>query len=108
TTWPDFDIYSCGSGGGKHYDYTAMGDAFQQIATQYSPLHVTRDCMGENSDHFAMWEIGVPTLVYSEHDPIAHPPSDQEGGDTFDKIDTDYFVSIARVGITFQASLVGL
>ena len=105
---PDFDIYACGSGAGHSFDYNTLGDQFQQVVKLYSPMHVTRDCMGENSDHFAMWEIGVPTLVYSEHDPIANPHFDQEGGDTFDLIDTTYFTSIARVGITFQASQVGL
>ena len=46
STWPDFDIYSCGSGGGQHFNYQAMGNAFEQIATTYSPLHVTRGCSG--------------------------------------------------------------
>jgi hypothetical protein len=71
-------------------------------------MHVHRDCMSENSDHYAMWEIGVPTVVYSEHDPFVNPHFDQEGGDTMAVMDTDYLVAIARVGITFQASLAGL
>lgn len=106
-TWPAFDLFSC-SGGPAAYSYQAMGDRFAAIAQSYSSLHVVRGCMGAHSDHFAMWEIGVPTVVYSEHSPFGNPHFDQEGGDTFDLIDTDYLVSIARVGITFQATLAGM
>ncbi len=106
--WPAVDVFSCGSGRGKSYDYTALGDAYANLITKYAPLTVYRDCMGEHSDHFAMWEIGVPTLVYSEHNPYANPHFDQGGGDTFAKIDTAYLVSIARPAVTFQASLAGL
>jgi hypothetical protein len=103
--WPVVDIFSCD---GNQYDYKAYGDDFAQIVRDYSPLTVVRHCMGENSDHYAMWEIGVPTLVYSEHNPFANPHFDQNGGDSFDKIDQDYFVTIARPAITFQAKVVGL
>jgi Zn-dependent M28 family amino/carboxypeptidase len=106
--WPAFDIYSCGSGGGKTYDYHALGDSFAAITAKYSSLKTTRACMGANSDHFAMWEIGVPTLVFSEHSAFRNPHFDRAGGDTFDKIDTEYLVSIARPAITFQATLAGL
>ena len=106
--WPAFDIFSCGASQTQSFDYQALGDSFASIVATYSPLHVTRDCMGQNSDHFAMWEIGVPTLVFSEHDPFGNPHFDQEGGDTFAQIDTDYLVSIARPAITFQATLAGL
>jgi hypothetical protein len=44
-----------------------------------------------------MWEIGVPALVFSEHNPFANP-----------RIDTAYLTSIARPAITFQASLAGI
>ena len=106
--WPAVDVFSCGSGHGDFYDHQALGDAYEQVITTYSALKVSRQCMGENSDHFAMWEIGVPTVVYSEHNPFANPHFDQQGGDTFAKIDTDYLVSIARPAVTFQATLAGL
>ena len=106
--WPAFDVYSCGSGGGKSYDYQALGDSYAAIATTYSPLHVVRGCIGAQSDHFAMWEIGVPTLVFGEHDAFSNPHFDQNGGDTVDKIDGDYLTSIARPAITFQATLAGI
>lgn len=46
--------------------------------------------------------------MYSEHNPFGNPHFDQNGGDTFDKIDTAYLISIARPAITFQAALAGV
>nr|HEX4319134.1 M28 family peptidase [Kofleriaceae bacterium] len=108
--WPAYDVYSCGTSndGQRHYDFSALGDQLEQITTTYSPMKVVRGCMGENSDHFAMWEVGVPAVVYSEHDPLRNDHFDQSGGDLFSRIDTDYLVSIARPAITFQAALAGL
>ena len=106
-TFPAFDVFSCGSGGGKTFNFAALGDQFAGIVASYSTLHVTRGCIGANSDHFAMWEIGVPAVVYSEHSPFANPHFDQEGGDTFAKIDMAYLTSIARPAIAFQAAVAG-
>jgi acetylornithine deacetylase/succinyl-diaminopimelate desuccinylase-like protein len=104
-----FDLFSCGSSQTQTYDYNALGDQFAAIAQAYSPLRVARHCMdGAHSDHFAMWEIGVPAIVYGESDPFDNPHFDQWGGDTVDKIDFPYLVQIARPAITFQASLAGL
>ncbi len=105
------DIFSCSKGalgGPGQYNYKAMGDQLAAVTTHYSKLKVKRDCMGENSDHYAMWEIGVPSVVYSEHDPFNNPHFDDEGGDVFQEIDQDYFFNIARVGVTFAASLAGI
>jgi hypothetical protein len=107
-TFPAFDIFSCGSGAGKTFNFPALGDQFASVVAAFSPLNVTRGCLGQNSDHFAMWEIGVPTLVYSEHNPFANPHFDRSGGDTFERIDLAYFISIARPAIAFQAALAGL
>ncbi|HET7501274.1 MAG TPA: M20/M25/M40 family metallo-hydrolase [Kofleriaceae bacterium] len=107
-TFPAFDIFSCGSGAGRKFDFAELGDQFAAVVAAYSPLHVTRGCLGQNSDHFAMWEIGVPAVVYSEHNPFANPHFDRSGGDTFDKIDMAYLTSIARPAIAFQAGLAGL
>ncbi|HET9622945.1 MAG TPA: M20/M25/M40 family metallo-hydrolase [Kofleriaceae bacterium] len=107
-TFPSFDIFSCGSGAGHSFDFAPLGDQFEALVHTFSPLNVTRGCLGQQSDHFAMWEIGVPAVVYSEHNPFANPHFDREGGDTFETIDTDYLVAIARPAITFQAALVGL
>jgi Zn-dependent M28 family amino/carboxypeptidase len=99
-----FDVFSCG--GATNSD--ALGDLLVATATDYSKMTTTRACMGENSDHYAMWEIGVPAVVFSEHDPFNNPHFDQNGGDTYDKIDQDYYFHIAQVGVTFAARVVGL
>jgi hypothetical protein len=106
--FPAFDVYSCGGNGPNSFDFWLLGNQFSDIVATYSPLHVRRGCLGANSDHFAMAEIGVPSVVYSEHNPFGNPHFDQNGGDTFDKIDTDYLTSIARPAITFQAALAGV
>ena len=106
--FPAFDIFSCGSGGGRTFNFQALGDQFASIVATYSPLRVKRGCIGASSDHFAMWEIGVPAVVYSEHNPFANPHFDRNGGDTFARIDMAYLTSIARPGIAFQAMLAGV
>ena len=106
--FPALDVFSCGTSGAASFDFAALGDRFAGIVAAYSPLHVTRGCIGAQSDHFAMWEIGVPAVVYSEHNPFANPHFDQQGGDTFAKIDMAYLTSIARPAIAFQAALAGV
>jgi Zn-dependent M28 family amino/carboxypeptidase len=101
------DVYSC-SGDGTGYNNPALGDSLEAVATSYAGIPVKRGCIGENSDHYAMWEIGVPAVVFSEHDPFDNPHFDSEGGDTLDKIDQSYFFGIARMGITFAATVAGL
>jgi Peptidase family M28 len=101
-----FDVFSCSGPGG--YNYPKLGDALQATAAQFSRLKVHRGCLGANSDHYAMWEIGVPAVVYSEHSPFNNPHFDRRGGDTYDKIDQDYFFQIAQIGVTFAAQLVEL
>ena len=103
-----FDIFSCGSSTTHSFNFKALGDQFASVVHAYSSLRVVRACMGENSDHFAMWEIGVPTLVFSEDDPFDNPNFDQEGGDTVDKLDLDYHANIARAAIAFQAGQAGI
>jgi Zn-dependent M28 family amino/carboxypeptidase len=102
-----FDVFSC-SGDEHNYDHKALGDALESLALTYSGLKANRGCMAENSDHYAMWEIGVPAVVFSEHNPFNNPHFDQSGGDTYDKIDQKYFFRIAQVGITFAATLAGI
>ena len=70
--FPAFDVFSCGNNATSSFDFPALGDQFAGIAASYSTLHVERGCVGDSSDHFAMWEIGVPALVYSEHSPFAN------------------------------------
>ena len=108
TLFPAFDVFSCGSSATASYDFAALGDQFAAIVASYSTLHVKRDCIGAQSDHFAMWEIGVPAVVYSEHSPFNNMHFDVNGGDVFDRIDTAYLTSIARPAIAFQAALAGV
>jgi len=106
--FPAVDVFSCSGTGPSSFDFPALGNQLSNIVTTYSTLHVKRGCIGANSDHYAFWEIGVPAVVYSEHNPFANPHFDQQGGDTFDKIDTSYLISIARPAITFQAAVAGV
>ncbi|HEX8113362.1 MAG TPA: M20/M25/M40 family metallo-hydrolase [Kofleriaceae bacterium] len=106
--FPAFDVFSCGSSAATSFDFAALGDQLAGIAARYSTLHVKRGCIGASSDHFAMWEIGVPAVVYSEHNAFANPRFDRNGGDVFARIDTDYLTSIARPAIAFQAALAGV
>ncbi|TMQ02779.1 MAG: M28 family peptidase [Deltaproteobacteria bacterium] len=102
------DVFSCGRNATSSFDFPALGDQFAAIVASYSTLHVKRGCIGANSDHFAMWEIGVPAVVYSEHNPFANPHFDEKGGDVFARIDLAYLTSIARPAIAFQAALAGV
>jgi hypothetical protein len=106
-TGDTFDVFSC-SGDDKNYSYPALGDLLTDTATNIGGMKVNRGCIGEHSDHYAMWEIGVPAVVYSEHDPFNNDHYDQEGNDTYDKIDLDYHFRIARIGVTFAARIAGL
>jgi hypothetical protein len=103
-SWPIFDVFSCGD----QFDNPELGDQLEAVVATYSgTIGVERGCIGANSDHYAMWEIGVPSVVFTEHNPFANPHFDFNGGDVFELIDQDYFTQIARPGITFQAQLVG-
>jgi hypothetical protein len=100
------DIFSCSPG--NHYSHPQMGDALEKIAKTIGGMNTKRSCIGENSDHYAMWEIGVPAVVYSEHNPFANPHFDSEGDDVFEAIDQNYFFKLARIGVTFAAKLAGI
>lgn len=102
-----FYVVSCsGKEDGSKYDFPALGDALAQVAASYSPLTVSRVCIAAHSDHYAMWEIGVPSVVTSESG--NNPRFDQAGGDTFDRIDLAYYAQISRVAIAFTAKLAGV
>ncbi|MDE2293117.1 MAG: M28 family peptidase [Elusimicrobia bacterium] len=99
-----FDFFDCGGA----TDSKALGGLLSDTAAVYSRMQTSHGCMGENSDHYAMWEVGVPAVVLSEHDPFNNPHFDQEGGDTYDRIDSGYHLRIAQVGVTFAARVAGL
>jgi Zn-dependent M28 family amino/carboxypeptidase len=100
-----FYVVSC-SGDGNNYSFPAMGDALAKLAGTLSPLKVSRICVGPASDHYAMWEIGVPAVVTSEYG--NNPRFDQNGGDTFARIDLAYHAQISRIAIAFTAQLAGV
>jgi hypothetical protein len=106
--WPALDVYSCGGETSVTYDDRTLGDQLSAITTMYSSLQVVRGCIGPNSDHYAMWEIGVPAVVFTEHGAFGNPHFDQNGGDTLATLDFDYLHQIARPAIAFQASLAGM
>jgi len=106
-TKPSFDIFSC-EGDGSTYNFPQLNDLLTDTTAHFSQLLVSQGCMGANSDHYALWEIGVPAIVFSEHQPFDNPHFDQTGGDTFDKIDQDYFFKIAQVGVTFAARVINV
>jgi Zn-dependent M28 family amino/carboxypeptidase len=99
-----FDIFDCGGPTDSH----DLGNLMAQTAQLYGRLATKQGCMGENSDHYALWEIGVKTVVFSEHDPFNNPHFDHEGGDTYARIAQDYFYQIAQIGVTFAARVVGI
>ena len=101
-----FNVYSCG--GPMDAASKPLGDQLAKIATTYSTLIPERDCIGEHSDHYAMWEVGIPAVVFSEYNPFSNPHFDRNGGDTYDRIDLDYFFRISQVAVTFAVQLVGL
>jgi Zn-dependent M28 family amino/carboxypeptidase len=98
-------VASCADKAGN-YNFKDYGDHFEQIAKKYSDLKINRICEDDDSDHFAMWEIGVPAVVFSE--PYGNPQFDQNGGDTFDRIDQDYFYKLAQLGVVFAAEMAGV
>lgn len=106
--WPTYDVFTCDAPTNTQFSYPALGDQLAAITAAYSPLAVTRGCLGPNSDHYAMWAAGFPAIVFSEHDPFDNNHFDQGGGDTVDKLDTDYLTMIARPTITFAASVAGI
>jgi hypothetical protein len=64
--------------------------------------------MGENSDHYAMWEIGVPAVVFSEHDPFNNPHFDA-GRRRYVRQDRPGLHLPHRPGrVTFAARVVGI
>lgn len=97
-----FDIFDCGGPTPSR----VLGGIMVDTAKKYGRLATKTACMGQNSDHYALWEIGVPTVVFSEHNPFANPHFDHEGGDTYARIAQDYFFQIAQIGVTFAARVV--
>jgi hypothetical protein len=99
-----FDIFDCGG----RTNSRDLGNLMAATAKTYGHLDTVQGCMGENSDHYALWEIGVKTVVFSEHSPFNNPHFDKEGNDTYALIAQDYFFQIAQIGVAFAAKVVGV
>ncbi len=102
-----FDFFACSEDDEK-YDANSFGDMFSTFVSEYSNLQTERSCTIDDSDAYAMWEIGVPSLIFAEHNPEMNPYFDQEGSDTLDKIDFNYFSQIAQISSAFIARLAGV
>src|SRR5262249_39943893 len=96
-----------GFGGLPQFDYRAIGDELDALATQLSTLTVTHRCGGPTSDQFPFAVLNVPAFYYSEHLPFMNPFRDV-AGDAVDIMDFDYLAAIARLGIPLMADLVGI
>jgi len=106
TRTPTMLINDCATGGA--YASKALSAAFIEMAKRYTTMPVVTECAGQDSDHYAMWEIGMPAIEYGEFSWQNNDHFDDSGGDVYSKIDEDYYVSIARLGVTFSIVQAGL
>ena len=106
TRTPTMLINDCATNGA--YASKAMSAAFIALAKRHSSMPVVTECAGQDSDHYAMWEIGMPAIEYGEFSWQNNDHFDDSGGDVYSKIDEDYYVSIARLGVTFSTTVAGL
>jgi hypothetical protein len=104
------DVDSCSAD--NLYHFPQIGDAFEALAKKYSTVTTRRICLGDpngaNSDMYAMWEVGVPSVMFVEHNVLSNDHFDASGGDTFERIDQDYFYKLAQLGVTFAVHEVGI
>jgi len=106
STQPKFVINDCSNNG--KYGSPEFSKQFVSVAHAFSSLPIVTECSGADSDHYSFWEIGATALEFGEYSWQTNDHFDNGGGDTLDKIDFDYFFSIAQVGITFAATTVGI
>jgi hypothetical protein len=106
-TQDGMDIFSCSPDG--LYSFPAMGQSATNIAKGLSTnLNVTKGCDGPDSDQYALWEAGVPTVEIIEHDAAKNPHNDTGGSDTLSTIEPSLFEGIVRVDAAVAAWLVGI
>jgi hypothetical protein len=106
TTADTLDVITCSTDG--KYQYPAMATAAVTTLAKYSNLTVALRCSNDDSDRYAMWEIGTPAVEISEHNPGDNPHFDIKGGDTLDRLNRPYYVRIARAQAVFSATNIGL
>lgn len=101
------DIFACANDNGS-YNFPSIANDFVQTVGNLGILNPSSQCIGQNSDNYALWEIGVPTIVISEHNPFANPHFDDNGGDTYDKIDQAYYLKISKMAVAFATHIAGI
>ena len=90
------------------YSSKPLGLQLQSVVQAFSSIPVVIECAGQDSDHYALWEIGMPALEYGEFSWETNDHFDESGGDVYSKIDEDYFFSLSQVGVVFAATQAGL
>ncbi len=106
STTPKLLINDCADD--ARYTSKEFSQKLIDMAPQITMMPVVTSCAGQDSDHYAMWEIGIPALEYGEFSWQNNDHFDSSGGDIYSKIDEDYFFTIAQVGIVFSATQAGL
>ncbi len=91
-----------------NYASKDLSRAFIEMARQLTSMPVVTECAGQDSDHYAMWEIGVPAIEFGEFSWQNNDHFDDSGDDIYSKIDEDYYTSISRLGVVFAALQVGI
>ena len=106
STTPKMLINDCSSDG--KFASKELSGAMIALSEKYDGTPIVTECAGQDSDHWAFWEIGVPAIEFGEYSWQKNDHFDASGGDTYDKIDEGYFYGIARVGLTFAAKTIGI
>jgi Zn-dependent M28 family amino/carboxypeptidase len=99
-------INDCSSDGG--FASKELSGQMSELSRAYQGLPVVTECAGQDSDHYAFWEIGVPAIEFGEFSWQNNDHFDDRGGDTYERIDENYFYAISRVGVTFAAKTIGI
>jgi hypothetical protein len=106
STAPELVVDDCSTDG--QFNDVSFGTLLKNLSSDLGGIPVVLECSGEDSDHYAMWEAGYTALEFGEYSWERNDHFDQNGGDFFEKIDTDYFFSIAQIGVVFAATQIGL
>jgi hypothetical protein len=96
--------------GDKKANYPALAKQMSDLTAKYSPMRASLECDDDTdgSELYNFWRIGVPALYFEEYEQDSNDHFDENGGDTLDRIDLDYFAAIGRIGAVYVSSLVGI
>jgi len=87
-----------------------LAKQMSDLTAKYSPMRASLECDDDTdgSELYNFWRIGVPALYFEEYEQDSNDHFDENGGDTLDRIDLDYFAAIGRIGAVYVSSLVGI